>query len=88
MLEGNEASLVVLRGRERTMNKATVVLCSCGRRLVCEVARLGERLGLLDFFDNEPDSETHSQRVRECPGCGERLELHVLFRSKPGDQLG
>jgi hypothetical protein len=65
------------------MDEATRWACSCAHRLVCVVRRRGERLGSLDFFDDERDSETHGQRVRECPGCGERLGLLALFAAKP-----
>jgi hypothetical protein len=65
------------------MDEATNFFCSCAHRLVCAVRRQGERLGFLDFFDDVPDSETRSQRVRECPGCGERLGLLALFGANP-----
>ena len=67
------------------MEEPTRFVCSCAYRLVCAVGRQGERLGLLDFFDDEPESESLGQRVRECPGCGEQLGLLALFAAKPSD---
>lgn len=40
-------------------------------------------MGFVDFFDDEPDSESRGQRVRECPGCGERLGLAAFFAADP-----
>lgn len=72
----------------RDITEATAVVCSCGHRLACEVARLGERLGFVYFLDDEPDSDTRAERVRDCPGCGLRLGLLALVEAKPCDQPG
>jgi hypothetical protein len=53
--------------------------CRCGYAILCEVRRLGEHLGNLAFFDNEPTSETYGERVESCPGCGEPLEFLKLW---------
>jgi hypothetical protein len=49
--------------------------CGCGYAILCEVRCLGERLGALAFFDDEPTSATHGKSVKSCPGCGEHLEF-------------
>ena len=36
-------------------------------------------MGLLVFFDDEPTSETLGERIRECPGCSERLGLLTFY---------
>jgi hypothetical protein len=59
--------------------KATRLLCECGHNICCAVRQEGERLGFLVFSDDEPKSETLGERIRECPGCGERLRLLTLY---------
>jgi hypothetical protein len=54
------------------------LLCQCTYQIACEVRAVGERLGLLMFFDDEPASETRGQQVSSCPGCGQELRLHLL----------
>jgi len=40
-------------------------------------------LSAFTFFDAEPTSETHSERVESCPGCGEQLEfLRFLLKNR------
>lgn len=68
------------------VEEAFQLACSCAYRLACEVVRQGERLGFLSFVDGEPDSQTCGERVLECPGCGERLGLVMLFSAGPGGQ--
>jgi hypothetical protein len=58
------------------------VLCACSYQIRCEVRDAGERLGFPMFFDDEPQSETRGQQVRSCPGCGEKLGLHLLRAQK------
>jgi hypothetical protein len=58
------------------------LLCTCTHRILCEVRREGERLGLPTFFDDAPESETRGKQVRSCPGCGQRLGLHLLQAQK------
>jgi hypothetical protein len=53
--------------------------CTCGYAILCELRRLGEGLGTPVFFDDEPTSATHGQRVKSCPGCGEQLEFLKLW---------
>jgi hypothetical protein len=53
--------------------------CLCSFRLLCAVRAEGQRLGFLLFFDDEPGSESHGERVRECPGCGAPLGLLALL---------
>ena len=59
--------------------EASPLRCACGHAILCEVMRLGERLSTLTFFDNEATSETHTERVESCPGCGEQLEFLMPF---------
>ena len=62
-----------------------VLRCVCDRRILCGVQPEGEHIGFLVFLDGEPTSETHGQRVKSCPGCGEQLGLSVLYREdRPG----
>jgi hypothetical protein len=58
------------------------LLCSCSYHILCEVRPEGERLGFPIFFDDGPESETRGQQVRSCPGCGEKLGLHLLRAQK------
>jgi hypothetical protein len=54
--------------------------CTCGHAILCEM----QRLGTLTFFDAEPTSEIHGERVENCPGCGEQLEfLSLLLKNLP-----
>ncbi len=59
--------------------EALTLQCPCGYAVLCEVERLGERLGTLVFFDHDPSSETYSQRVKNCLGCGVHLEFPRLL---------
>jgi len=61
------------------MEEVTTLRCGCGHEILCEVRRAGEHLGFLAFFDAESRSETYGERVEHCPGCGEQLELPMLF---------
>ena len=36
-------------------------------------------MGTSVFFDNEPTSTTHGERVTRCPSCGEQLEFLRLW---------
>ena len=58
---------------------AVALRCGCGHGILCEVRRAGEHLGVLVFVDDEPTSETYSERVKSCPGCGEQLGFPMLF---------
>lgn len=62
------------------MGNQAMLRCECGHAVLCEVQPEGERIGFLAFFDDEPASETHGRRVRECPTCGQQLGLPVLYR--------
>ena len=53
--------------------------CPCGYAILCEVRRLYEGVGTFAFFDNEPTSNIHGERVKSCPGCGEHLEFLRLW---------
>jgi hypothetical protein len=59
--------------------EASTLQCACGRAILCQVRRLGERLSTLAFFDDMPTSQTHGERVESCPGCGEQLEFLTLM---------
>ena len=54
------------------------VLCACGYKVRCEVARYGECLSELIFFDDSDASMTRGERVRHCPGCQRFLSLSIL----------
>ena len=58
------------------------LLCACSYQILCEVREEGERLGTLIFFDDRPESETRGQQVSNCPGCGQKLGLHLLQAHK------
>ena len=58
----------------------TALRCVCGHTILCEVQPGGERIGFLVFLDGEPTSKTCGQRVKNCPRCGEKLGLPVLYR--------
>jgi hypothetical protein len=60
------------------MTEEAALLCPCAYRIFCVVRRESERLGSLVFFDDDPTSQTHGERIHECPGCGERLGLLLL----------
>ncbi len=57
--------------------------CVCGYSILCEVRSEGKRIGFLAFFDDEPTSETHGQRIKDCPGCAQRIGLHTLMPKTP-----
>jgi hypothetical protein len=59
--------------------EASLLQCACGHAILCQVRCLGERLGTLAFFDNEPTSVRDAVRVESCPGCGEQLEFLRLW---------
>jgi hypothetical protein len=59
--------------------------CVCGHSIYCEVGNETQYTGSLEFFDNEPTSETYGQQVECCPNCGEKLGLPLFFRKyRPG----
>jgi hypothetical protein len=58
------------------------LLCTCAYQILCEVREEGERLGTLVFFDDRPESETRGKQLTSCPGCGQKLGLHMLRAQK------
>ena len=68
----------VERGAGR--GKRVLLRCACGHTILCEVHPEGEYMGLLIFLDGEQKSEDNDGRVKNCPGCGRRLGLPVLYR--------
>ena len=64
---------------------AALLRCVCGHGMSVELREMGERICNVVLFDNEPSSETYSERVRQCPNCGVRLGLHTLtpFKATP-----
>lgn len=62
---------------------AALLRCVCGHRLSVELREKGERICNAVIFDQEPSSDTFSERVRECPGCGVGLGLHTLLPATP-----
>jgi hypothetical protein len=71
------------KGKQDTgVGNRAMLRCVCGHAILCEVQPEGERIGFLAFFDDEPTSETHGRRVKECPTCGEQLGFPVLYRIK------
>jgi hypothetical protein len=61
------------------VDETATLRCECGHGILCEVRRAGTHLGFLVFVDDEPTSETYSERVESCPGCGEQLSFPMLF---------
>jgi hypothetical protein len=59
--------------------------CVCDHSILCEVRPEGERIGFLEFLDDEPTSGTYGRRVKSCPNCGEQLGLALLY---PKNRLG
>jgi hypothetical protein len=60
-----------------------MTLCSeCGHRLRAESGTIGA-FGMVDFFDESPDSDTFGEQVARCPGCG--LWLYYGFGVEPSD---
>jgi hypothetical protein len=53
--------------------------CACGYKVRCGVARYGVQLGGLIYFDDENSSRTWGEKVRQCPGCNNRLDLPGLL---------
>lgn len=51
---------------------------TCGHAVSMVLANRGERVCTLLFFDDEPSSDTYTEQVHKCPGCGELLGLHTL----------
>lgn len=75
------------RDEERNLGSGTApgasalaysLLCVCGYRVRGEVARYGDSLGELVFFDDKEASTTWGERVWHCPGCRDRLTLPGL----------
>lgn len=63
--------------------------CVCTYAISVVLQTAGEDICYIVFFDDEPTSGTHGERVRECPSCGERLGLHRLLpRNSQGGRLG
>jgi hypothetical protein len=72
---------VVLSGGSLAVSLAVLFVCAAFV-VLCEVRSLIERLGAAVFFEDELRSETYGERVKSCPGCGERLEfLSLLLRN-------
>jgi len=42
--------------------------CACGYAILCEVRRLGERVGTFAFFDQEPTSKNLRRESQELSG--------------------
>ena len=66
------------------MEEATMWACACGHRHFFELEHAGERLGFLNFFDDEHMSLTYGQRIENCPSCGKHLGLLALLAIEPG----
>lgn len=59
--------------------EATRLLCECGHSIWCAVRRHGKRLGSFVFIDGQEASKSHAEQVARCPGCGARLDHHLLL---------
>ena len=68
------------------LEDVVMLFCACSYEILCGVRHQGERLGTLGFFDAGPQSETRDKQVTSCPGCGERLWLHLLQAQKNAAQ--
>ena len=61
------------------LEELVALRCLCSYSIGVVLLDAGEQLCIITFFDGEPTSQTYDERVRECPSCGERLELHRLL---------
>jgi hypothetical protein len=61
--------------------EAARLLCGCGHNIRCALRRQGEQLGFLVFLDDQETSKSYAQQVARCPGCGARLDHHLLLRA-------
>lgn len=66
-------------GKTVLEERAALVRCACGYGISVELSDEGARICNVMLFDNEPSSDSHGERVRECPGCGVGLGLHTLI---------
>jgi hypothetical protein len=54
-------------------------LCpKCGHCLWAERMPVADRFGVWAYFDDEEQSDTYSERVGRCPGCGAWLDARAL----------
>ena len=60
-----------------------LLYCECGYRIWSEVWHIGRSsLGTLVYFDDDETSETYTERVIRCPGCGEQLVEGIFATHK------
>lgn len=64
------------------LEEVVMLFCACNYEIFCEMRTHGERLGTVGFFDAGPRSETRGKQVTSCPGCGQKLGLHMLRAQK------
>ena len=64
----------------KIMKEAFRVGYDCGRPVLAEVLRGGERLGTLIYFFDEEDGVAYDERTTRCPGCGRRLDVIAILR--------
>ena len=50
----------------------------CGYDLWAEEVPVADRFGVWACFDDEERSDTYTEQVGGCPGCGARLNAHAL----------
>ena len=62
------------------MKQPGLIYCSCGHEIWCE-AFVEENLVSLVFFDDVESSETYTEQITQCPGCG-RLPAQRLLESQ------
>jgi hypothetical protein len=55
----------------------------CGHKLHSEVLAAGS-FRVVAYFDDDPRSATHAERVERCPKCGANLGGEVLDASRVG----
>jgi hypothetical protein len=56
----------------------------CGHGLWAEEVPVADRFGVLACFDDDENSDTYSERVGRCPGCGAWVNAKELLVTHEG----
>ena len=67
-----------LARKERDTGAMEVPCRECGHDLWAEEVPVADRFGVWACFDDEERSDTYTEQVGGCPGCGARLNAHAL----------
>ena len=51
------------------MKQSGLIYCSCAHKIWCEVWYEEDFVRLI-FFDDVETSETYTEQITQCPGCG------------------